>query len=71
MLIALRELIDEAGREIDLFERSRMKAGRWTVGNFTVIPTHGKRHSKAHKETISRFDRNSLALPRSGKIYAQ
>jgi hypothetical protein len=32
MLIALRELIDEAGREIDLFELSR----EWKLG--------GKRH---------------------------
>ena len=29
-----------------------MKTGRWTIGNFTLMPTHGTRLSKTHKEIM-------------------
>jgi hypothetical protein len=42
----LRQLIDEASREIDVFERGRANES-WALDHlaiFTLIPTHGTHH---------------------------
>jgi hypothetical protein len=50
MLIALRALIDEASKEIDVFEATQSEGRRWTIGDFMLMPTRGTRHSKPHRD---------------------
>ena len=51
MLIALRESMKQAEKSV-VRVAARMKAGRWTIANFTLMPTHSTRHSKAHKDLL-------------------
>jgi len=50
-----------------------MKAGRWTIGNLTLMLTHCTRHGGPQQESIGQFERNSLASPKvyKGTIHAQ
>jgi len=52
---------------------ARMKAGRWTIGNLTLMLTHCTRHGGPQQESIGQFERNSLASPKvyKGTIHAQ
>jgi hypothetical protein len=45
-----------------------MKAQRWAIVVFTLMPTHAHctRHSKPHQETIGQFDPYNSASP---KVY--